>query len=79
MKRELELKAKKLLQDQRNAGKITKRHYNNELNFIKKLKETNENSIEKTNRPKTTIQMVKTWSTTITTIPTYQFRENRTR
>jgi uncharacterized protein with gpF-like domain len=79
MKKELELKFRKILQDQRNAGKITKRQYNNELNFIKKLKETNENSIEKTNRPKTTIQMVQKWSTSITTIPTYQFRENRTR
>ena len=79
MKRELELKYRKILQEQRNAGKITKRQYNNELNFIKKLKETNENSNKKTNRPETTIQMVQTWSTTITTISNYQFRENRTR
>ena len=36
MKRELELKARKLLQEQKNAGKITKREYEKELNFIKK-------------------------------------------
>jgi hypothetical protein len=68
MKRELELKAKKLLQDQRNAGKITKRQYNNELEFIRKTKKEMNDKITKTNRPETTIQMVQTWSTTITTI-----------
>ena len=79
MRKELELKYRKILQDQRNAGKITKRQYTNELNFIKKLKETNENSNKKTNRTETTIQVVQTWSTSTTPIPTYQFRENRTR
>jgi len=79
MKRELELKAKKLLQDQRNSGKITKKQYNNELEFIKKLKQERNDKTIKTNRPETSIQMVQRWSTSITTISQYQFRENRTR
>jgi hypothetical protein len=78
MKRELELRARKLLQEQYKKGSITKRQLNNELDFIKKLKqERNDKTIE-TNRPETTIQVVQRWSSTITTIPQYQFRENRT-
>lgn len=79
MKKELELKYRKILQDQRDSGKITKKHYLNELKFIKKLKQEQNEKITKTNRPETSIQMVKTWSTSITSIPTYQFRENRKR
>ena len=73
MKRELELRARKLLQEQYKKGSITKRQLNNELDFIKKLKqERNDKTIE-TNRPETTIQVVQRWSSTITTIPQYQF------
>jgi len=77
--RELELRAKKLLQDQKNAGKITNKQYKNELEFIRKIKKERDEKLIETNKPKTTIQMVQTWSTTITTIQQYQFRENRTR
>lgn len=78
MKRELELKARKLLQEQRNAGKITKREYERELNFIKKLKQERYDK-SKTNNREIPIQVAQGWSTSITTIPQYQFRENRTR
>lgn len=78
MKRELELRTKKLLHEQYKKGSITKRQLNNELEFIKKLKqERNDKTIE-TKRVETTIQVVQRWSSTITTIPQYQFRENRT-
>lgn len=40
MKRELKLNYKKILQEQFNKGSITKKKYNKELKFIKKL-ETN--------------------------------------
>jgi hypothetical protein len=78
MKRELELRTRKLLQEQYKKGSITKRQLNNELDFIKKLKqERNDKTIE-TKRVETTIQVVQRWSSSITTIQQYQFRENRT-
>jgi hypothetical protein len=73
------LKYQKILQDQYRKGSITKRQLNNELDFIRKIKQRQNESITKTNRPETTIQVVQKWSTTITTIQQYQFRENRTR
>jgi hypothetical protein len=79
MKRELELRTKKLLQEQKNAGKITNKQYKNELEFIRQIKKERDEKLIKTNRPETTIQMEQRWSTTITTISQYQFRENRTR
>jgi len=79
MRRELELRKKKLLQEQKNAGKITNKQYKNELEFIRQIKKERNEKLIETNRPKTTIQMVQGWSTTITTIQQYQFRENRTR
>lgn len=79
MRKELELKYRKILQDQRNSGKITKKHYLNELEMIKKMKKERDEKLTESKRPKTTIQMVQIWSTSITTIPNYQFRENRTR
>lgn len=39
MKRELELRTRKLLHEQYKKGSITKRQLNNELDFIKKLKQ----------------------------------------
>jgi hypothetical protein len=79
MRRELELRTKKLLQEQKNAGKITNKQYKNELEFIRKIKKERDEKLIETNRPKATIQMVQRWSTTITTIQQYQLRENRTR
>jgi len=43
MKRELEIKYRSILREQRNRKVITARHYNNEIELIKKLKQNNEN------------------------------------
>ena len=71
MKRELELKARKLLQEQKNAGKITKREYEKELNFIKKLKQERYDK-SKTNKREIPIQMAQGWSSSITTNSNYK-------
>ena len=72
------LKYQKILQDQYRKGSITKKQMNNELEFIRKIKEKQNDRIIKT-EPKATIQMDQIWCRTITSTATYQFRTNRTR
>lgn len=71
MRRDLELRTRKLLQDQRRAGKITKREYEKELNFIKKLKQERYDK-SKTNKREIPIQMAQGWSSSITTNSNYK-------
>lgn len=71
MKRELELRARKLLQEQRNSGKITKKQYENEINFIKKLKQERYDK-SKTNNREVFIQMAQGWSSSVTTNSNYK-------
>ena len=71
MRRDLELRTRKLLQDQRRAGKITKKKYDEEINFIKKLKQDKDERI-KTNARKVPIQMAQGWCSTATTYTSYK-------
>lgn len=72
------LKYQKILQDQYRKGSITKKQLNNELDFIRKTKERQNDKIIKT-KPQTTIQMDQMWCRSITSTTVYQFRTNRTR
>lgn len=62
-----ELKYRKILQEQRNKGSITKSFYEKELEIIKEIKKTRNEKITK-NRLKEPIQMVETRNSTNITL-----------
>lgn len=65
-----ELKYRKILQEQRNKGSITKFYYEKELELIKEMKEIKKTRNEKItkNRPKEPIQMVEARNNTNITL-----------